>query len=401
MSKKWIYLACVLSLGSVETSQAHPLDSRDIVYIDGSPCNSACQSYMAWSRQTLSASGHQAPTQLRPRPASGVAHRATTAGRQVRVARQAVPLPPSRIAMSGKSDGPPDKLGAEANFNATKAMPEHAATAPAQQATAATVAPPPEQKSNNDDAAASSRSEIVPPGDVEKTGSAPPDNVSSVATLPAGEAAADSNTRTPREQVTAVAEPVTAAAAVPAPDQKADSGDPSDRSETIGLGDTKKAESAPSYKVARLDPAGGAVADSNTGTIQQQVTAATVIAEHVVTLRDAEKAASGSPSNTDQMVVVLIARPEINAISDLTGKDIAIDDRYSASSDKVRTAIAAAGAVEVQLSEGQTRAIERLTRGEVPAAVLTLLYPETGFPQFAGFKIFRIPLVPRSPTARL
>ena len=101
------------------------------------------------------------------------------------------------------------------------------------------------------------------------------------------------------------------------------------------------------------------------------------------------------------MVVVLIARPEINAISDLTGKDIAIDDRYSASSDKVRTAIAAAGAVEVQLSEGQTRAIERLTRGEVPAAVLTLLYPETGFPQFAGFKIFRIPLVPRSPTARL
>ena len=71
MSKKWIYLTCVLSLGSVETSQAHPLDSRDIVYIDGSPCNSACQSYMAWSRQMLSASGHQAPTQLRPRPASG------------------------------------------------------------------------------------------------------------------------------------------------------------------------------------------------------------------------------------------------------------------------------------------------------------------------------------------
>ena len=95
--------------------------------------------------------------------------------------------------------------------------------------------------------------------------------------------------------MTAVAEPVTAAAAVPAPDQKADSDDPSDRSETIGLGDTKKAESAPSYKVARLDPAGGAVADSNTKTIQQQVTAATVIAEHVVTLRDAEKAASGSP----------------------------------------------------------------------------------------------------------
>ena len=67
MSKKWIFLTCVLSLGSIETSQAHPLDSRDIVYIDGVPCNSACQSYMAWSRQMLSASGHQAPTQLRQR----------------------------------------------------------------------------------------------------------------------------------------------------------------------------------------------------------------------------------------------------------------------------------------------------------------------------------------------
>ena len=151
----------------------------------------------------------------------------------------------------------------------------------------------------------------------------------------------------------------------------------------------------------RLEPAGSAAADSNTRTIQEQVTAATVIAEHVVTLRNAEKAASGSPSNTDQMVVLLIARPEINAISDLTGKDIAIDDRHSASGDKVRTAIAAAGAAEIQLSEGQTKAIDRLIRGEVPAAVLALLYPETGFPQFAGFKIFRIPLAPRSPTARL
>jgi hypothetical protein len=37
MSKKWIFLTCVLSLGSIETSQAHPLDSRDIVYIDGAP----------------------------------------------------------------------------------------------------------------------------------------------------------------------------------------------------------------------------------------------------------------------------------------------------------------------------------------------------------------------------
>jgi len=398
MSKKWIFLTCVLSLGSVETSQAHPLDSRDIVYIDGMPCNSACQSYMAWSRQMLSASGHQAPTQLRQRPATGIAHGATTAGKQVRVARQAVPLPPSRVVMVPPADnaaGKPDgSLGAEANFNTTRAVPEHVATAHAQQATAAPLALSPEQKSNNGDAVVASRSESVPPGDVGKATPAPPDNDNNQASL--SDAAADLNIRTLREQVTA-------AAAVPAPAQKADNSAQSDRPETIGLGDNNKATSAPPYDVARLEPTASAAADSNSRTIRQQVIADTVIAEHVMTLRDAEKAASGSPGNGDQMVVVLIARPEINAISDLTGKGIAIDDRYSASSDKVRTAIAAAGAgaAEIQLSAGQTKAIDRLLRGEVPAAVLTLLYPETGFPEFAGFKIFRIPLGPGSPTARL
>ena len=250
----------------------------------------------------------------------------------------------------------------------------------------------------------SNGSETVPLSDVEKTASAPPNDVHDLNALPAGNAAAASNTGTIPDQVTAgmaLEEQVTAATAVPAPEQEADSADRSDRSETIQLGDTEKAASAPPYNVARLDPTGNAAADSNTRTIQEQVTAATVIAEHVVTLRDAEKAASASPSNTDLMVVLLIARPEINSISDLTGKDIAIDDRHSASSDMVRTAIAAAGATEVQLSEGQTRAINRLISGEVPAAVLTLVYPETGFPQFVGFKIFRIPLAPRSLKARL
>jgi hypothetical protein len=401
MSKKWIFLTCVLSLGSIETSQAHPLDSRDIVYIDGVPCNSACQSYMAWSRQILSASGHQAPTQLRQRPASAIAHRATTAGKQVRVARQAVPLPPAKVAMvqpadsaAGKPDGPPDKPGAQVNFNTTTAVPELVATTPAQQATAAPLTPSPEQKSNVDDAVVASRSESVPPGDVGKATPGPPDNDNNQATLPAVDAATDLNIRTLREQVTA-------AATIPAPDRKTDNGAQSDRPETIGLGATNKAASAPPNDVAGLEPSASAAVDSNTRTIRQQVIADIVIAEHVMTLRDAEKAASGSPGNSDQMVAVLIARPEINAISDLAGKGIAIDDRYSASSDKVRTAIAAAGAAEIQLSAGQTKAIDRLIRGEVPAAVLTLLYPETGFPEFAGFKIFRVPLGPGSPTARL
>jgi hypothetical protein len=98
------------------------------------------------------------------------------------------------------------------------------------------------------------------------------------------------------------------------------------------------------------------------------------------------------------LVALLIARPEIKSVSDLASKIIAIDDRQSASNGIVRSAIAAAGATEVRLNEGHTKAINRLIDGEVPAAVLALMSPEAaeGFPEVAGFKIFQIPLSPRS-----
>jgi hypothetical protein len=53
--KVWAVVA-VVSLGFVRVSLANPLDSPGTVYIDGVPCNLPCQSYMAWSRQTLKAS---------------------------------------------------------------------------------------------------------------------------------------------------------------------------------------------------------------------------------------------------------------------------------------------------------------------------------------------------------
>jgi hypothetical protein len=105
---------------------------------------------------------------------------------------------------------------------------------------------------------------------------------------------------------------------------------------------------------------------------------------------------------TDLLVAVLMARPDITSVSDLTGKTIAIDNRYSASNGSVRTAIVAAGAPEIQLSEGRMTAIDRLVNGEVPAAVLALVSADAaeGFPEIAGFKIFHIPLSPRSLKAR-
>jgi hypothetical protein len=118
---------------------------------------------------------------------------------------------------------------------------------------------------------------------------------------------------------------------------------------------------------------------------------------------EAEKTATGSPNDADRLVAILLARPEIKSVSDLAGKSIAIDDSQSPSSASVRTAIAAAGAAGVQLSEGQTTAINRVASGEVPAAVLTLESPEAAetFPEIEGYKIFRIPLSPRSFKARV
>jgi hypothetical protein len=146
---------------------------------------------------------------------------------------------------------------------------------------------------------------------------------------------------------------------------------------------------------ASPSPAGGivAVARPETRTIQEQVAFATAAAE---------QAAPASPNNADSLVAVVMARPDIKSISELAGKTIAIDDKYSATSGTVRTAIVAAGAPEVELSEGEATAITRLTNGEVPAAVLALVSPEAAdmFPDIAGFRIFQVPLSPRSVKAR-
>ena len=55
MSRKWTLPTLMLFLCSSGTLQANPLDLPGVVYIDGLPCNRACQSYMAASDRVLSA----------------------------------------------------------------------------------------------------------------------------------------------------------------------------------------------------------------------------------------------------------------------------------------------------------------------------------------------------------
>ncbi|WP_284260196.1 hypothetical protein [Bradyrhizobium iriomotense] len=138
-------------------------------------------------------------------------------------------------------------------------------------------------------------------------------------------------------------------------------------------------------------PTVGLSQNSKSRTMQEQVAAATEVAERITD--------NGEP--TDLLVTVVMARPEIKSVADLAGKSVAIDERYSASSVDVWVGFVVAGA-SVKVSAGHSAAIDRLGNGEVTAAVLALVSPDAadGFPEIAGFKIFRVPLWPYASKAR-
>jgi NMT1/THI5 like len=289
-------------IGCGGISQGHPLDSPDIVYIDGLPCNAPCQSYMEWSRQLT-------PSAARlTRHSSGAVRRTSVKRRHgpdaqqpARVARQVAPMPPTMQA---------------------------APTPPTMQ-----VAPTPPT---------TTAAEPSPVGKAEADSELA--HASTTASSPVDDTAM--RTRTLRERVaaaTALAEQVTMAAAEPAPWQEIDAADR-----------TKGTQSS--------DPEQSHTISSNTGNV----------------------------------VALVMARPDIKSVADLAGRDVAIDEQQPASSGVIRTAIAAAGAAEVQLSAGQTKAIDRLIDGEVKAAVLALVSKEAGdwFPEIADYRVFRVPLSP-------
>jgi len=90
-------------------------------------------------------------------------------------------------------------------------------------------------------------------------------------------------------------------------------------------------------------------------------------------------------------------------VSALSGMTIAIDDTRSASESNILIALMAAGASETALSAGDTKAIDRLVAGEVPAAVVSLVSSDAAeaFPDIKGFKVFRVPLSPRSANSEM
>lgn len=347
-----VVLISAVFLGSAALSNAAPLDTPDTVYIDGTPCNSACQSYMAWSRQVLS--GRQAqtsPDAARRRAARTIATKPRSAARD-RVAKQAAATAGrakqdkiARVQQPGASALPaPAKKPADTASRAAPAPVTPTAAAPSAVTPSLVISTP------------------VNPSAVEKPAeltaglqqpslAAPPN--STINTAPAAEPsanAADAGTKTSaiQEQViaaTALAEQLTSTATA-RPELHAPNGEPHNDGTAIP-------------------------ADSN---------------------------AAAFPNTSDTLIALVMSRPEITSVADLAGRNVAIDRQRSGSANDVRTALVAAGAGEVQLSTGDAKAVDRLVDGEVPAAVLTLVSSDAAetFPEIAGYHVFRIPLSPGS-----
>jgi len=150
-----------------------------------------------------------------------------------------------------------------------------------------------------------------------------------------------------------------------------------------------------------IEPPKAALAtNSGSRMIQQQVSAAVAVAKQTTFAAQAapralEVVEGKSLNETDALVAIVVARPEIRSVSDLDGKEIGMDEEYSDSRNDVLVAFVLAGALPDQFSAGHKAAINRLLDGEVPAAMLALVSPDSaeGFPDIAGFKVFQIPLL--------
>jgi hypothetical protein len=270
----WAIAACVI-LGFAGASSANPLDSPGTVYMDGLPCNVACQSYMAWSRRSL---------------------RVTQA-----------PVAGGSYGAASKAEAPRKRLSKRSTPNSVDASPRKKKSADLQTAlaTAPDPAPLPKPRSENT------------PYNVETPELA--------------------RERTPKENIMAalaVAELITSAEETPRS---------TDNDVTEGTKDA---------------PANGA---------------------------------------NGALVVLLISRSDVKSASALNGLSIAIDAAQSGVEENIRSSLVAAGAVETQLSVSDANPLDRLVRGEVPAAVLHLVSPAAAdaFPEIKGFKVLRIPLSAR------
>ena len=159
MSRNWTLLPLILFLGSTGTLQAQPLDSPDVVYIDGQPCSRACQAYMNWSNRAQSARRREEREIIVAVPSEAEFEQVEPVARP-RAAKHAAPV--ARTAPhAGKTASNGNALGAKVNGKkiaapnaapaATPKMPPAMAAAtptkPVEETTAAIQKPEPKVES--------------------------------------------------------------------------------------------------------------------------------------------------------------------------------------------------------------------------------------------------------------
>jgi hypothetical protein len=330
MSMKWTLPTLILSLCASGALQANPLDSPGIVYIDGLPCNRACQSYMAASDRALSARHREQRETIVVVPVETEVDIVQRAARP-RTARQPMPVPrPPRAGLAASN---------------TKASHTRKAAAPRLAGQPASKEIP------------AVKAAVTPEKTVEET----------VAAIQKAEPKVSSDDRPQPEKTAAIAAPQPAEGPTSkAPTSKA----PTSKAPTSEVKPEVALPPAATLEIA----AAPADAASNTA-------------------KEIGKTASASPDDADNLVALVLARPEINSLSDLNNKTIAITEKQSDSSGRVSAALMAAGAAEVQFSEVKASAIDRLISGEVPAAVVLASREVANlFPELEGFRTFRVPL---------
>ena len=352
MSRNWTLLPLILFLGSTGTLQAQALDSPDVVYIDGQPCSRACQAYMNWSYRAQSARRHEEREIIVAAPPEAEFERVEPVARP-RAAKHAAP-----VARTAPSAG---KTASNGNAPGTKASTSKKIAAP-------NAAPP------------ATRTKAMPPAMAAVTPAKPAEET--VAAIQKPEPKAESANPPAPAQTVAIAPSQPAAA--PAPKELV-SKPPTPEVKTEAKAEVvveKKPEVVlPPPATLEVAAAPAAPAPAMAPGKAREI---------------AKSASSASLDDPDNLVALVLAGPEINSLSDLNNKNIAITEKQSASSGRVSAALMAAGAAEVQFSEAKTSAIDRLINGEVPAAVVLAPRDVANlFPEVDGFRTFRVPLKAR------
>jgi hypothetical protein len=352
MLKTSAFLSCFLFIAATGTSKAEPPNSPDAVYVDGLPCNQACQSYMAWSRSVSGRPVPVAPQPIAPQPP--LAEVQPTTKKTIKKAA------PDRVAKENRP-----------NVNATRPVPD-AQLARVDRAGARPVAPqkpvvPQKPVAPHLAAAPPTRSESEKASEQAKT--IPP--------------VQDLTGAIPDSKPATVPDPASAAGTVTATGQAASV--PTTQGQTAALPPSETPpNSTPAQPPSEEKPEKAAGADTKLPDLAK------------ATSPDNAKTAALASSNADPLVAVLLVRTEIKSASDLANKVVAIDASDAVS--RTKTAIVSAGGADVQLSEGQRMALLRVMDGEVPAAVVSLESPQqaAAWTEVPGFNVLRLPLAPAS-----